>query len=181
MSVTVYKFNVSYRVQLRKMTNIYLGVLGFDSRQGLVIFLFTTASRTALGPTEPPVQWVPAALSLGVKRWGREADQSPPSSAEVKEWVDLYLDSPNTPSWRGAQLKHRENFTLTFYVFRKNSKTFVIKWFYQSIDTGTSRCKVCEIYFVCWEKKLSMFNLYVVTCRFHTSQRGGYILCSVFT
>jgi hypothetical protein len=35
---------------------------------------------------------------------GREADHSPPSSAEVKEWVKLYLHSPNTPSWRGAQL-----------------------------------------------------------------------------
>jgi hypothetical protein len=27
---------------------------------------------------------------------------SPPSSAEVREWVELYLHSPNTPSWRGA-------------------------------------------------------------------------------
>jgi hypothetical protein len=35
---------------------------------------------------------------------GREANHSPPSSAEVKEWVELYLPSPNTPSWRGAQL-----------------------------------------------------------------------------
>jgi hypothetical protein len=35
---------------------------------------------------------------------GREADHSPPSSAEVKEWVEMYLHSPNTPSWRGAQL-----------------------------------------------------------------------------
>jgi hypothetical protein len=35
---------------------------------------------------------------------GREADHSPPSSAEVKECVALYLHSPNTPSWRGAQL-----------------------------------------------------------------------------
>jgi hypothetical protein len=34
---------------------------------------------------------------------GREADHSPPSSAEVKEWVELYLRSPNTPSWRGVQ------------------------------------------------------------------------------
>jgi hypothetical protein len=24
--------------------------------------------------------------------------------------VELYLYSPNTPSWRGAQLKHRDNF-----------------------------------------------------------------------
>jgi hypothetical protein len=30
-------------------------------------------------------QWVPGALSLGVKRPVREADHSPPSSPEVKE------------------------------------------------------------------------------------------------
>jgi hypothetical protein len=64
---------------------------------GLGIFLFTTASRTALGPTQPPIQWVPGALSHGVKRSGREADHSPPSSAEFKEWMELYLHSPNTP------------------------------------------------------------------------------------
>jgi hypothetical protein len=29
------------------------------------IFLFATASRLALGPTEPPVHWAPRALSLG--------------------------------------------------------------------------------------------------------------------
>jgi hypothetical protein len=47
-------------------------------------FLFITASRSALGPTQSPNQWVPVALSLGVKRPGREADHSPQSSAEVK-------------------------------------------------------------------------------------------------
>jgi hypothetical protein len=56
----------------------------------------------ALGPTQPSIQLVPGALSLGVKWPGREADHSPPSSAEVKEWEELYLHSPNTPSWRGA-------------------------------------------------------------------------------
>jgi hypothetical protein len=40
--------------------------------------------RPALGPIQPPVQWVPGALSLGVKWPGREADHSPLSSAEVK-------------------------------------------------------------------------------------------------
>jgi hypothetical protein len=49
----------------------------------------------------------------GVKWPGREVDHSPPSSAEVKEWVDLYLHSPNTHPWRGAQLKRRDNFTFT--------------------------------------------------------------------
>jgi hypothetical protein len=50
----------------------------------------TTPSRKALGPTQPPIQRVPGALSLGVKT----TEHSPPSSAEVKECVDLYLHSP---------------------------------------------------------------------------------------
>jgi hypothetical protein len=77
---------------------------------------FSLHQRVQNGPTQPPVQWVPGALSLGVKRSGREAHHSPPSSAEVKEWVELYLHSPIAPSWRGAQLKHRDNFTFTFIV-----------------------------------------------------------------
>jgi hypothetical protein len=46
---------------------------------------FTTASRTALEPTQPPIQWIPGALSLGLKRPRREADHSPPSSAKVNK------------------------------------------------------------------------------------------------
>jgi hypothetical protein len=65
-----------------------------DSRRGLGIFLFTTVSRTALGPTQSSIRWVPGPLSLGVKRSGREADHSPPSSAEVKNaWS--YTSTPS--------------------------------------------------------------------------------------
>jgi hypothetical protein len=47
------------------------------------IFHFSTSSRPNLGPTQPPIQWVP-----GVKRPEREADHSPPTSAEVKiMWI----------------------------------------------------------------------------------------------
>jgi hypothetical protein len=82
----------------------------------LGIFLFTTASRTALGPTCPPIQWVPGSLSLGLKQPGPGTDHLPPSSAKVKEYVKLYFCSPNTPSWHGAQFqkKHRNNFIFTF-------------------------------------------------------------------
>jgi hypothetical protein len=31
--------------------------------------------------------------------------------------VELYFHSPNTSSWRGAQLKHRDNFTFTFLYY----------------------------------------------------------------
>jgi hypothetical protein len=68
--------------------------LGFDSRRGPGIFLFTTAFRTALGPAQFPIQWIIGAPSLGIKRPGREADHSPTSSAEIKECVELYLHSP---------------------------------------------------------------------------------------
>jgi hypothetical protein len=44
---------------------------GFDPRQRQRIFPLTYASRPALGPTHPPIQWVPGALSPGVKR-GRD-------------------------------------------------------------------------------------------------------------
>jgi hypothetical protein len=64
-----------------------------------------------------PIQWVPGALSLGVKRPGRGADHSPPSSAKVKKCVELHSHSLNTPSWRGGQLKKESTGTtlpLTF-------------------------------------------------------------------
>jgi hypothetical protein len=83
----------------------------------LGIFLFTTASRKALGPTQTPIQWVLGALCLEVKWPGHESDHWLLSSAKVKEWVELYLHSPNSPSWRGAQLKHRDNFTFCLYLY----------------------------------------------------------------
>jgi hypothetical protein len=90
-----------------------IGFLGFDSRRGLEIFLFSTASRTALGPTQPPLQWVAGALSLGVKRPGRETDHSPPSTAEVKNaWS--YTSAPQYVFMAWCLVKHRGNFTFTF-------------------------------------------------------------------
>jgi hypothetical protein len=63
---------------------------GFESRRGLAIFLFTPL----LGPTtQLPLQWAPGALSLGVKRPVREADNPPQSSAEVRD-VWNYTSTP---------------------------------------------------------------------------------------
>jgi hypothetical protein len=57
--------------------------------QGLIpdrgkIVIFSITYRSALWPTQPPSQWVPVAVSAGVTRQEREANQSPRSSAEVK-------------------------------------------------------------------------------------------------
>jgi hypothetical protein len=48
-------------------------------------FLFITVSRTALGPTQHPTQWLPEILSLGVKWPGRENGHSTISNVEVKK------------------------------------------------------------------------------------------------
>jgi hypothetical protein len=51
----------------------------------------STLSRPALGPTQPPIQWVPAVFSPGTKRPGREAEHSPPTTAEDKKtWIYTY-------------------------------------------------------------------------------------------
>jgi hypothetical protein len=68
-----------------------IGVSSPDRAEG--IYLITTASRPALWPIQPPIHWVPGALSLGVKRPVREAEHSPPSIAEAKECMELYLHS----------------------------------------------------------------------------------------
>jgi hypothetical protein len=52
---------------------------GFESRKWLGIYLFITASRPALRPTQSPVQWVPGGKVAGASSWPLT-----PSSAEVK-------------------------------------------------------------------------------------------------
>jgi hypothetical protein len=72
-------------------------------------FQINTASRSTLGLNQPPIQWLPGTVSPGVERQGREADQSPPSSVEVKKrwsntstppyvfmaWANLALPRPS--------------------------------------------------------------------------------------
>jgi hypothetical protein len=76
-----------YIVALGVAQSVYRGATPgrpeFDSRQ-CTIFFSSTVSRPALGPTQPPIQWVPGALSPGLKWQEREADRSLPSNAEVK-------------------------------------------------------------------------------------------------
>ena len=63
---------------------------GMESRWGRD---FPHPSGPALGPTHPPIQWVPG-LSSGVKQPGRGVDHPPPSRTELKERVEVYICSP---------------------------------------------------------------------------------------
>ena len=49
-------------------------------------------SSWALGPTQPPLQWLPG-HALGVKRPGRVIDHPRPPSVQVTERVELHLYS----------------------------------------------------------------------------------------
>jgi hypothetical protein len=70
------------------------GRSGIESRWGRD---FLHPSRPALGPNQPPKQWVP--VLSGVKWTGRDVDHPLSSSAEVKERVELYIYSTSGPSW----------------------------------------------------------------------------------
>jgi hypothetical protein len=118
-NVSVYTFNLCRIFQtLTGLLSYGLDDQEFESWQGLGIFLFTTMSTLALGPTQLPIQWVPGVLYLVIKWSGCETDHSPPSSAKVKECVELYLHFPNMPSSHGAQLKKaQERLYLYHYHF----------------------------------------------------------------
>jgi hypothetical protein len=57
-------------------------------------------SRPALGPTQPPVQWVPGVLSPGLKRGRGVTLTTHPIYCWGREWVGAILLSSQAPSWR---------------------------------------------------------------------------------
>jgi hypothetical protein len=98
----VQKLEISLCHQLKSLTYVQSRdiVVGIASGYGLDDQVgggknvhFSTSSRPALGSTQPPIQWVRGALSWGIKRQVREADHSPPASAEVKKMC-IYTSTP---------------------------------------------------------------------------------------
>jgi hypothetical protein len=91
--VDLRKFEGNYFCLLRQdssvdiVTSYGAGEPGLYSRQWK-IFLLSTVSRTVLGPTQPPIQWILGTLFQGVNLPGREDDQPNPATADVKKtWV----------------------------------------------------------------------------------------------
>jgi hypothetical protein len=64
------------------------GPRGQSSSAGRVKNFHFSLPRPAQRFIQSPIQWMPGALSPGLKRQGREADHLPPTSAEVKKtWI----------------------------------------------------------------------------------------------
>jgi hypothetical protein len=91
------------------VTRLQIGWPEFSSQQEN--FLLAARSRLALGPTQPLIQWVPGALSPGIKWIQHETDHSPPANAEVKnEWS--YSSSQPHIFMVWCLINTRDNFTL---------------------------------------------------------------------
>ena len=76
-------------------TRYRLDCLGIESRWGRY---FPHPSRPTLGPTQPPIQWVPG-LFRGVRQLGHGVDHPHPSSTKVEGRVELYICSPSGSLW----------------------------------------------------------------------------------
>jgi hypothetical protein len=73
-----------YAIVLSGPQLLYTVIIDILDLETMGIFLFATASRSPLGPTHPPNQWVTGAVTLVVKRQVLEADHSHQYSVEVK-------------------------------------------------------------------------------------------------
>jgi hypothetical protein len=99
-----------HQLLIKDFTPWSSGRSGFDSQQ-CKIFLFSTAPRLTLGPTQPPIQCTPVVLSPRVKQQGREADLSLQRSAEIKNG-GVIPPLFHMSSW------HRDKFTFYFLLNR---------------------------------------------------------------
>jgi hypothetical protein len=118
-----------------RATGCTIRVLMFDSRRGMGIFLSTTVSRTALGPTQPPIQWVPGPLFLGSKAAGAWSWPLTSSSTEVKNsWT--YTSTPQYVFVARFLVEHRDNFGV------KNKKTISERVLSSAFETNDGAARV---------------------------------------
>jgi hypothetical protein len=131
---------------------------GLETRQGQK-YVFFKSTRPALGPTQPPIQWVAGSLP-GVKWPGRDVYHSPPSTVEVKQYtytLPVYLHGVDRNKFTfflfggGGQkscdpncytaslcLDSVNQFVLVFRIFRLFLLQFNSGWFQQLLDLNVT-------------------------------------------
>jgi hypothetical protein len=101
LNAACHKNGQSYACQIREKNIVWCSDLIRAGRSGDRIPVgakFSAAVQTGPGAYLALCTMSTGSFS-GVKWPGRGVDHPPPSSAEVKERVDLYLYSPSGPSW----------------------------------------------------------------------------------
>jgi hypothetical protein len=105
---------IKWSLPCRYLTTGWTTEVQFPGGAMMGFSLLAAASRLFLGPTQPCIQRLPGAVSPFVKQPGREADHSPPSSAEVKN-VWSYTSTPQHVFMAWCLVKHRNYFILTLW------------------------------------------------------------------
>jgi hypothetical protein len=99
----------------------------FDPRQRQRIFPLTSASRPALRPTQPPIHWVPGAISAGVKRGrGVMLTTHPLQVPRLRKSRSYTSCHPDAPLWGVTG-------PLYLYVWRCNNRMHALRIHLQSI------------------------------------------------
>jgi hypothetical protein len=93
-----YHHNIWWRIQIYILSNSSRGSIPGVGGEGNLLSSPPRPERLWDPPSLLSSGW--RAISPGVKRPGREAHRSPPSSAEVNS--RSYTSTPHTSSWRGA-------------------------------------------------------------------------------
>jgi hypothetical protein len=98
------------------------------------------------GSTQPRIQWVPGTISLGVKRPGREADHSPPSSAEVKNaWSYISVFMLWFSVFQSFLDRRREDSRLNWMVATILRIWSALSFFVNAISIRYCRCQTLEL------------------------------------
>jgi hypothetical protein len=145
-----------------------------------MIFLYATASRPILEPTQPPIQWIQGALFASVKWPRREADHSPPSSSDVNN-VWSCNSTPPYGFMARCLVKHRDltlfelEVALTlwnqcFYTFLLLTKKISIKlkqvdhWGSDNLEIGVAVQKSVHLCFNSLDMRHSSRSIYLWHC-----------------
>jgi hypothetical protein len=87
----------------KRVINLHIRVMKISqitshARHMILVIKLSSVSRPALGPTQPPVQWVPGVLSPGVKR-GRGVTLTTHPHLVPRSWMSRsYTSSPPSAS-----------------------------------------------------------------------------------